>query len=304
MKRRHLYNEIWHCDCREGLAKLASNTIDLTVTSPPWDNIFDYQGKNAENHMTWKLFTTVAQELHRVTVPGGVVCWDYADKVSRDACSGMTMRMGSFFLDIGFTLFENLVIHRNDRHSHGKRRHGLPPQQVLVFSKGRPKKVHRRQKPNRGESVGTSYKCFQRNSDGSSHGGNLRVRAVGKRGPVWSYAPQCPNCGAWSGLEYTTHPRFDELSSVREYFDRSAPAWTRRHPARMCSAEARDLILAYSEWGDMILDPFAGTGTTLEQAYLNQRYYLGMEKTKLFYEMCRRRVYEAEQEVMRRLAAA
>jgi DNA modification methylase len=71
----------------------------------------------------------------------------------------------------------------------------------------------------------------------------------------------------------------------------------------MCPAEARDLILAYSEWGDLILDPFAGSGTTLEQAYLNQRYYLGMEKTELFYQMCRRRVYEAEEEVMKRLAA-
>jgi site-specific DNA-methyltransferase (adenine-specific) len=70
----------------------------------------------------------------------------------------------------------------------------------------------------------------------------------------------------------------------------------------MFPALVRDLILAYSEWGDMVLDPFAGTGTTLEQAYLNQRYHLGMEKTELFYEMCRRRVYEAEQEVMRRMA--
>jgi hypothetical protein len=309
MKRRQLYNEIWHCDCRMGLSKLASDTIDLTVTSPPWDDIFDYEGKKSENHMTWKLFTTVAQELHRVTVPGGFVCWDYADRVKNNVMSGNLLRMGAYFLNVGFCEVENIVVYSagaNMRPCSSRRRHGLPAEQVLVFSKGKPnlQKIHRRQKPNRAQHVGKTYQSFQRFADGSQ---NLRqtskVKAVGGRGPVWSYAPQCPNCGEWSGLEYTTHPRFDELSSVREYYNVSAPPqWAKKHPARMNPALVRDLILAYSEWGDMVLDPFAGTGTTLEQAYLNQRYYLGMEKAELFYEMCQRRVYEAEQEQMKRLA--
>ena len=88
-----------------------------------------------------------------------------------------------------------------------------------------------------------------------------------------------------------------------DYLDIENEAWwLKKHPARMSPALVRDLILAYSEWGDIVLDPFSGTGTTLEQAYLNQRYYLGMEKTEAFYQMCQRRVYEAEQEVMKRLA--
>jgi hypothetical protein len=178
---------------------------------------------------------------------------------------------------------------------------------VLVFSKGKPNnnKIHRRQKPNRSQHVGMNFDCFQRNADGSgSRKSTTTVKAVGNRGPVWAYAPRCPNCGEWSGLEHTINPCFDELSSVREYYNLGAqvPKWTKPHPARMFPALVRDLILAYSEWGDMVLDPFAGTGTTLEQAYLNQRYHLGMEKTELYYEMCRRRVYEAEQEVMRRMA--
>jgi hypothetical protein len=292
------------------LSKLASNTIGLTVTSPPWDAIFDYEGKRSENHMTWKLFTTVANELHRITVPGGFVCWDYADKVKNNAMSGNLMRMGAYFLDIGFVQVENIVVYSpgaNVRPCGAARRHGLPPEQVLVFSKGKPNtsKIHRRQKPNRAQHVGRNYDCFQRNADGSGNRkSTTKVKAIGNRGPVWAYAPQCPNCGEWSGLEYTTNPRFDELSSVREYYNVGAcPSWTKRHPARMYPTLVRDLILAYSVWGDMVLDPFAGSGTTLEQAYLNQRYYLGMEKMELFYQMCRRRVYEAEQEQMRRLAA-
>jgi hypothetical protein len=312
MKRRQLCNEIWHCDCRVGLSKLASNTIDLTVTSPPWGDIFDYQGKKCEHHMTWDLFTTVAHELLRVTVPGGFVCWDYADKVKRHIMSGDLLRMGAYFLDIGFCLCENLVVHSpgaNVRPCGAGRRHGLPAEQVLVLSKGKPnlKKIHRRQKPNRASYVGKEFQKLQRDADGSATTRRSKTtnKAIGVRGPVWCYAPQCPNCGEWSGLEYTTNPRFDELSSVREYYYGSypLPPWTKPHPARMYPALVRDLILAYSVWGDMVLDPFAGTGTTLEQAYLNQRYYLGMEKTELYYQMCRRRVYEAEQEVMRRLAA-
>jgi len=281
------------------------------VTSPPWDDIFNYDGNNTDNHMTWKLFTTVAQELHRVTVSGGFVCWDYADKVKHNVCSGTLIRMGAYFLDLGFCLYENLVVYSSGagvRPCGAARRHGLPAEQVLVFSKGKPntKKIYRRQKPNRASGVGKVFQNFQRTAEGSvpTRRSKTTNKAVGIRGPVWCYAPQCPNCGEWSGLEYTTNPRFDELSSVREYYYGShpLPPWTKLHPARMYPALVRDLILAYSEWGDIVLDPFAGTGTTLEQAYLNQRYYLGMEKTELYYQMCRRRVYEAEQEAMRRLA--
>jgi DNA methylase len=223
--------------------------------------------------------------------------------------SGSLVRMGAYFLDLGFYLVENLVVHTggaNIRSCGAARRHGLPPEQVLVFSKGPPNitKIHRRMKPNRPASVGMRYQHYQRSADGCERLRlSARIKAVGVRGSVWSYAPQCPKCGEWSGLEYTTNPRFDELSSVREYQNvGSQPAWVKKHPARMCPALVRDLILAYSEWGDMVLDPFAGSGTTLEQAYLNQRYFLGMEKAELFYRMCRRRVYEAEQEQMKRLA--
>lgn len=308
MKRPQLYNEVWHCDCREGLSRIASNTIDLTVTSPPWDSIFDYQGKNSESHMTWKLFVAVAEELFRVTRSGGFVCWDYADRVKKNIMSGNTLRMGAYLLEIGFCQVENIVVHSagaNIRPCSSIRRHGLPAEQVLVFSKGKPNlsKIHRRQKPNRAAYVGRTFESFQRFPDGSQ---NLiptsKVKATGGRGPVWAYAPQCPKCGEWSGLEYTINPRFDELSSVREYFNNQPqPQWIKKHPAKMNPALVRDLVLAYSEWGDIVLDPFAGSGTTLEQAYLNQRYYLGMEKAELFYEMCRRRVYEAERQVMKLL---
>ena len=308
MKRRQLYNEIWHCDCRDGLAKLAKNTIELTVTSPPWDGIFNYQGKKSENHMTWELFTDVAKELYRVTVPGGFVCWDYADKVKDNIMSGNLLRMGAYFLEIGFRLVEDIVVYSgasNVRPCNSPRRHGLPAEQVLVISKGMPnnKKIHRRQKPNRPENVGVRFHSFQRKADGTADiRATTKVKAVGNRGAVWAYAPHCPVCGEWSGFEYTTNPRFDELSSVRKYYNIGPhPKWAKKHPARMASALVRDLILAYSEWGDIVLDPFAGSGTTLEQAYFNQRYYLGMEKTDLFYEMCRRRVFEAEQEMMKRL---
>lgn len=310
MKRHQLHNEIWHCDCRVGLRKVASDTIDLTVTSPPWDDIFQYQGKASANQMTWKLFVAVAHELYRITVPGGFVAWDYADKVRHNVCSGSMIRMAGYFLDIGFNLVENLVVYApgaNVRPCSGTRRHGLPPEQVLVLSKGKPntRKIHRRQKPNRPQHVGTRFESFQRFADGSQDRSRTStVKAVGHRGPVWAYAPQCPRCGEWSGLEYTTNPRFDECASVRAYYNvRRCPDWARAHPARMSPALVRDLVLAYSVWGDLVLDPFAGSGTTLEQAYLNQRYYLGMEKTGAFFEMCRRRVYEAEKAVMRQLAS-
>ena len=61
-------NRIYNMDCVDGMKMLDSGSIDLTVTSPPYDNLRMYKGYSFD-------FDAVAAELFRVTKDGGVVVW-------------------------------------------------------------------------------------------------------------------------------------------------------------------------------------------------------------------------------------
>ncbi len=293
MRFKDVHDQLWLCDCREGLKRLADKIVDLTVTSCPWDNIFKYGGNH---NWSWAVFVEVAKELYRVTKDGGIVCWDIADGIEDGVCSGTTERMVCYFMDLGFSKYEKLVIHNHMRPTSTNRRHGLPPEEVFVFSKGSPATVNRRTKPNRPASVGLKFNNYQRTFDGSPGLSSKSViKPVGKRGPVWSYHPLCPKCGTeWSGqMRFTTWPQFDEFSSVRPYYNVHAASNTKPHPARMSSALVRDLILAYSKEQELVLDPFTGSGTTPKCAVLTNRSFLGMEIHKEYYQIAERRVTDA-----------
>lgn len=146
------------------------------------------------------------------------------------------------------------------------------------------------------------YRARQRNAQGVQARSTHVVKPMGIRRPVWNYAPQCPSCGEWSPLEYTTSPILDPAVRASYFFNQRVnqhPAYTRSHPARMFPALARDLVLAYSEVGDIVLDPFSGIGTTLVEAYKAGRFYLGMEKSSYYHRKSKRWLYEAELEAMR-----
>ena len=66
-------NKIYNMDCLQGLKLLPDNYIDLTVTSPPYDNLRTYNGYSFD-------FENIAKELFRVTKQGGVVVWVVGDQ--------------------------------------------------------------------------------------------------------------------------------------------------------------------------------------------------------------------------------
>jgi DNA modification methylase len=290
-----IINELWNGDCVATLQKLDAASIDLTVTSPPWDNIFNYGG----HHWDWDTFRAVAEHLWRVTKPGGVVCWDIADGVEKGFLTASTLRQGGHFLDLGFRLFEKVVIHQNYRVQPTPTRHGMPPEEVLVFSKGKPLAFHRQLKPNDPGSVGKRFRYSKRHKDGTiTYRLGSAIKPMGPRSSIWCYAPSCRHCGhEWDGtMEITRNPVFAATDGVRRYSTAKTPHhFTGIHPARMSPTLVKDLILAYSDPGDLILDPFMGTATTCEMALLNHRFFLGVEIHDAYFKVAQRRVREAKE---------
>ena len=99
-------NKIYHTDCVEGMKQLNDNCIDLTVCSPPYDNLRTYQG------FSWD-YKETAKQLYRVTKPSGVVVWVVGDETKDGSEAGGSFRQALFFMDCGFNLHDTMIYLKN-----------------------------------------------------------------------------------------------------------------------------------------------------------------------------------------------
>lgn len=128
-----IYNE----DCVSGMKRLSDNSIDLTVTSPPYDNLRTYNG-HAKNFK----FEETAQELWRVTKQGGVVVWVVSDATIKGSETGTSFRQALYFKEIGFRLHDTMIYQKKGVPYPETTRYYPNFEYMFVLSKGRPKTVH------------------------------------------------------------------------------------------------------------------------------------------------------------------
>lgn len=97
-------NKIIHSDCLEIMKDMPDNSIDLTVTSPPYDNLRTY-----ENNLGKFRFKPIAQELYRITKIGGVVVWVVGDATIKGSETGTSFKQALYFKEIGFNLHDTMI---------------------------------------------------------------------------------------------------------------------------------------------------------------------------------------------------
>ena len=110
-------NEVILGDAIQVLQNYGDNTFDLTVTSPPYDNLRTYNGK-IKDEVTYEdgfsfPFVEMAKELYRVTKKGGVVVWVVNDQVKNGGETGSSFKQALKFMEIGFTLYDTMIYHKN-----------------------------------------------------------------------------------------------------------------------------------------------------------------------------------------------
>ena len=118
-------------DCLEGMKQMPDNSIDLTVTSPPYDNLRNY------NEFTWD-FENIAKELFRITKDGGVVVWIVGDATINGSETGTSFKQALYFKECGFSLHDTMIWHKISPFQH-KNRYISSFEYMFVFSKGKPK---------------------------------------------------------------------------------------------------------------------------------------------------------------------
>jgi DNA modification methylase len=254
-------NKIYNMDNVEGMKLLDDNYIDLTVTSPPYDNLRKYKG------FEWD-FEGVANELYRVTKEGGVVVWVVGDATINGSETGNSFRQALYFKEIGFNIHDTMIYQKNSYPFPMSNRYYQQFEYMFVLSKGRPKTANLL----RCEAKGRKRKSTYRQANGTTTetkyetGHDTRVRDN-----VWLFD---------TGYMRTTK---DKIAY--------------KHPAQFPEALAQDHILSWSNEGDLVLDPFMGSGTTAKMALLNNRNFIGFELSEDYCKIAEERIRNLDKQV-------
>jgi DNA modification methylase len=249
-------NHIYHGDCVDVMRTFPEGVIDLTVTSPPYDNLRTYKGYDFN-------FEEIAKELYRVTKDGGVVVWVVGDATIKGSETGTSFRQALYFKEIGFNLHDTMIYQKNSYPFPTSNRYYQQFEYMFVLSKGRPKTANLL----RCEAQGRKRKSTYRQADGTTTESKYKTgHKTRVRDNVWLF-----NTGY-----------------MRSTKDKIAY----RHPAQFPEQLAKDHILTWSNPGDIVLDPMCGSGTTCKMAKLNGRNYIGIDIAEEYVELARRRVEE------------
>lgn len=255
--------QIINGDCVAEMKRLKSNLIDLTVTSPPYDNLRHYEGgikDKAFNGYSFD-FENVARELYRVTKPGGVVVWVVGDATVKGSETGTSFRQALFFKEIGFNLHDTMIYQKDNCPFPSSNRYYANFEFMFVFSKGAPKTFN--------PIADRVNKSFGRKISGTNRMKDGTTKPIKNKGQQIKETGVRFNC--WLISE---------------------GARQKDHPAVFPEALARDHILSWSNPGDMVFDPFAGSGTTLLAAKQTGRKCLGVELASKYCEMIVKRLKE------------
>lgn len=253
-------NYIKCCDNVQGLRNLPDDCIDLTVTSPPYDDLRTYKG------FSWD-FDALAKELYRVTKPGGVIVWVVNDATVNGSETGTSFKQALAFKEIGFNLHDTMIWKKPGGPYPSKVRYYASFEYMFVFSKGKPKTV-KLIADRVNKHAGETMTATERQRDGSikeSKGRRegRRIKQMGVRHNVWEVRP--------AGGQQTGHPAV--------------------FPVML----AADHIISWSAPGDIVLDPFMGSGTTAVAAIKTGRNYIGFECSAEYCEIAEKRIQEVKQ---------
>jgi len=225
-----MLNKIHVENCLDTMKRMPNDFVDLVVTSPPYDNLRNYNGYSFD-------FESIAAELFRITKCGGVVVWVVGDAVLKGTESGSSFRQALHFMSLGFNLHDTMIYEKNSP-AYPARASGIRYTQIFeymfVFSKSKPKSAKMIcDKPNKW----AGFKDFS---------GKLKnpVPEFSPRNNIWRYVT------SFNGV---------------------------KHPAPFPEQLALDHILTWSVKGDVVYDPFMGSGTTAKAAVMTSRQWIGSE---------------------------
>lgn len=251
---------VFNQDCAIGLKALPTNVIDMVITSPPYDSLRSYNNSAVWN---FNIFQAIATELYRTIKLGAVLVWIVGDKTYKGSESGTSFRQALYFKELGFLLHDTMIWQKISPFQH-KNRYIQCFEYMFVFSKNDSPKTANLICDRRNKWAGTKVHGSERLPSGhtrpfSEKQTSKTIKEFGARYNIWNIPGEKAN--------RTGHPAV--------------------FPERLVT----DHILTWSNPGDLICDPFMGSGTTALAAKKTGRHYLGFEIDKKYFQICNSRIH-------------
>ncbi len=264
MSLKKYLNTITTGNCVDVMKKFDDNCIDLTISSPPYDDLRNYKGFSFP-------FEEIAKELYRITKEGGVVVWVIADATISGSESGTSFKHALFFKEIGFNLHDTMIFRKkNPIPQIYRKRYNNEFEYMFVFSKG----VVKTHNPIMVDCLhaglelnGTTYKNYSKN-DQVREKLAKPVKNQKIKGNIWEYV----------------------VGKKQE--DQTAKG----HPAPFPCELVRDHIMSWSNENDVVFDPMSGSGTTCMVASQLKRNYIGVDISEEYVQLSKERIFNSSKQ--------
>ena len=256
---------LYHGDTADYIDTLPDGSIKLIVTSPPYNLGKEYEVRVAIEHYLALQATTI-EKLYRVLHPQGIICWQVGNFVENGEVFPLDIYYYPIFKRLGLEL-RNRIIWHFEHGLHTSKRFSGRYETILWFTKG---------------------------ADYTFNLDPVRVPAKypGKRhykGPnkgLPSGNPQGKNpSDVWDGLAQEGADGFWDIPNVKS----NHPEKT-IHPCQFPIELVERCVLALTDAGDWVYDPYAGVGSALIAAAKRGRRGMGSEQDGDYVALARERL--------------
>lgn len=262
-------NTLYNQDCLLTMSNMSDNFVDLVLTSPPYDDLRTYnkhvQGNRTEFNGYSFPFESIARELYRIVKPGGVVVWVVGDATNKGSETGTSFRQALFFKECGFDLYDTMIYQKTGTPFPQKDRYNQTFEYMFVFSKGKPNTFNPIMKKNATAGAVRHSRKF-RNADGEMVAGfnGKPINEYGIENNIWLIK---------NGMNKSTK----DLVAFE-------------HPAIFPEELATKHIISWTKKGDIVYDPFMGSGTSAKSAIQLDRNWIGSELDSDYCNICNKRL--------------
>jgi site-specific DNA-methyltransferase (adenine-specific) len=262
-----MLDDIYCIRCEVGMNYLEDGSIDLVVTSPPYDQMREYTGFSLS-------IEEVISELYRVVKPGGIIVWVVGDETKKGNESTTAFDHIMQFKKAGFILYDTMIFKKQNPPPKNHKRYEQCFEYMFILSKGEPSITKLIIQPcrNAGKKSSKNTYVHDRSDKLELQHKDGKVKDKKIKSNVWEY----------------TIGNSEKFRKIVE----------RRHPAKFPILLARDHILSWSNEGDVVLDPFIGSGTTAIVAKLMNRKFIGFEISEEYYYRCREYMEELNRKLI------